>query len=219
MNWKTLQYFPRLDTRAFFVNKAPVNGVLLDLGSSDGETLGHIHELRPDLKLLSIDLEGSPANYPAGTEFHQANLESDILPWANNTIDIVTCMHLVEHLSTVTHLLAEVYRVLRPGGYLYVETPHPKTLALPSPEGCFVPNFTLNFYDDITHTKIVSMGALAKYAQRAGLIVQNSGTSRNWIFAAMWPVFACLRPSRKKYSARVHWIGWSSYIILKKPGV
>lgn len=217
MNWKKLQILPQLDTRAHFVSRAPSNGILLDLGSSDGETLCHIHELRPDLKLLSIDILGAPSNYPPNTDFHMANLEKDVFPWAENSVDVVTCMHLVEHLSSISHLLAEVERVLRPGGCLYVETPHPKSLNLSSPKGNFVSRFTLNFYDDVTHTHVVSMGAIGKHAERAGLLVDDSGISRNWIFAAMWPVFFFFPSSRKKYTALVHWLGWSAFIILKKP--
>ena len=55
MNWALLRQFPWLDTRAQFVAAAPRAGALLDLGSSDGETLRHIAELRPDLRLYAAD--------------------------------------------------------------------------------------------------------------------------------------------------------------------
>ena len=44
MNWNCLRPLPWLDTRARFVAQSPRSGTLLDLGSSDGETLGHIAE-------------------------------------------------------------------------------------------------------------------------------------------------------------------------------
>ena len=63
MNWKYLRAFPSLDTRASHIARTPLNGSLLDLGSSDGETLNHIAELRPDLRLHSADKFGHPEKY------------------------------------------------------------------------------------------------------------------------------------------------------------
>ena len=58
MNWTYLRPFAWVDTRARFVAGTPAGGALLDLGSSDGETLGHIAELRPDLRLFAADRAG-----------------------------------------------------------------------------------------------------------------------------------------------------------------
>jgi SAM-dependent methyltransferase len=217
MNWALLRHLPWLDTRARFVAAVPAAGALLDLGSSDGETLGHIAELRPDLRLYAADREGQPAKYPAGCQFQRADLERDKLPWPDRTMDGITCMHLIEHLNTLSPLLSEVARLLKPGGRVYFETPHPRTLALPSPRGAATGTFTLNFFDDPTHVRPVAMGALAQQVRSAGLQVVASGTSRNWAFAAAWPLLAFLPPSRKKFTARVHWLGWSAFLVACRP--
>lgn len=217
MNWSFLKSFPWLDTRAKFVADAPPGGRLLDLGSSDGETLRHFAELRPDLHWLAVDLEGSPGAYPQGCEFARLNLERDALPWPEASVDAVTCMHLVEHLCELGLLMREVARVLKPGARAYFETPHPRTLRFSSPAGAAAGTFTMNFYDDPTHVRIVSVGALARLARAAGLQVEASGTSRNWIFAAAWPLL-CLAPaSRKKFTAQAHWRGWSACLIVRRP--
>jgi SAM-dependent methyltransferase len=126
-------------------------------------------------------------------------------------------MHLIEHLHDLTLLLQEAARLLKPGGRIYFETPHPKSLALSSPAGAAAGTFTLNFFDDPTHVRPVAVGALAQLAGRAGLQVLASGISRNWLFAAAYPVFAFLPPSRKKFTTRVHWLGWSAYLIACRP--
>ena len=216
MNWRHLRHFPWLDTRARFVAGTPRAGNLLDLGSSDGLTLGHMHELRPDLKLFAADKAGEPASYPAGCQFERVDLEQGTLPWTSGTIDAITCMHLVEHLRDVTMLLKETARLLKPGGRIYLETPHPKSLALSSPRGAAAGSFTLNFFDDPTHVRPVAIGALAQWVRQAGLEVLTSGTSRNWVFAASYPLFMFLPPSRQKFTARVHWIGWSAYLIARR---
>jgi hypothetical protein len=76
--------------------------------------------------------------------------------------------------------------------------------------------FTLNFFDDPTHIRPVAIGALARIAMQEGLEVMDSGTSRNWLFAAAHPLFWFLPPSRKKFTARVHWLGWSAYLVARR---
>lgn len=213
MNWKHLRHFPWLDTRAAFVARTPKGGKLLDLGSSDGETLRHIAELRPDLTLHSADKFGHPENYPAGCDFHRCDFVTDRFPWPDASMDAITCMHVVEHLDSLTNLLAEAGRLLKPNGRIYFETPHPKTVHLPSAKG----KFTLNFFDDATHVRVVSLPELAKELPAARLKPERSGVSRNWLFAASHPLFCWRGESRQKFTARVHWIGWSAYLVAHKP--
>jgi hypothetical protein len=126
-------------------------------------------------------------------------------------------MHLIEHLHDLSLLLCEAARLLKPGGRIYFETPHPKTLVMPSPRGRGAGTFTLNFFDDRTHVRPVAMGALAEALTEVGLEVVASGTSRNWIFAAAYPYFLFRPPSRQKYTAMVHWLGWSAYLVAHRP--
>jgi SAM-dependent methyltransferase len=213
MNWLWLRSFPGLDTRARFVAQTPRQGKLLDLGSSDGETLNHIAELRPDLRLCSADKFGHPEKYPPRCEFHRLDFTQDRLPWPDHSLDAITCMHVIEHLENLKNLLAEITRLLKPGGRVYFETPHPKTVHLPSAAG----KFTLNFYDDSTHVRVVTMEELATQVSATNLRVAATGTSRNWVFAAAHPFLSLFPESRKKYTARVHWIGWSAYLIARQP--
>jgi len=82
MNWTYLRSCAWVDTRARFVTGTTAGGTLLDLGSSDGQTLGHMAELRPDLHFFATDMAGTPEHYPAGCQFQRADLEQDRLPWA-----------------------------------------------------------------------------------------------------------------------------------------
>jgi len=217
MNWAYLRHAPWLDTRAQFVARTPTGGALLDLGASDGETLRHIAELRPDLRFFAADVSGRPETYPAGCQFHRADLQRDKLPWPDRSMEAISCMHLVEHLNDLTLLMHEVARLLKPGGRFYVETPHPRSLTLPSLRGKVDVTFTFNFYDDPTHVKLVSIDDLERAVRCVGLEVLASGISRNWLFAASHLFYFFRPPSRQKYTAWVHWLGWSAYLIARRP--
>jgi len=217
MRWTWLRHCPWVDTRAAFVAATPKSGALLDLGSSTGETLGHFVELRPDLKIFAVDIQGQPERYPAGSQFHRADLQRDKLPWPDASMDAATCLHLVEHLDDLSHFMRETARVLKPGARIFFETPHPKSMILSSASGPEVGVFPMNFFDDLSHVRLVTTGALAQHARAAGLKVEVTGISRNWLFAAAYPCFALLPASRKKFTARLHWLGWSAYLIARKP--
>jgi 2-polyprenyl-3-methyl-5-hydroxy-6-metoxy-1,4-benzoquinol methylase len=61
------------------------------------------------------------------TEFQrdQFNLESDPFPYADNTIDVVLCAEIIEHLlHDPMAMLVEIHRVLKPNGTLVLTTPN-----------------------------------------------------------------------------------------------
>jgi SAM-dependent methyltransferase len=217
MNWSRWRSIPWIDTRAGFVAATPESGNLLDLGTSNGETLCHMWELRPDLHFFAVDIGVRPPRMPPNTSFARVDLESQPLPWPDRIFDSITCMHLIEHLKTTTNLWREIARVLKPGGRVYVETPGPQSLRTPSAPGELRGKVTLNFFDDPTHIVPMSTEAMAEAARDCGLEPAKTGRSRNWIFAASYPVFALLPARRNRYVAKLHWLGWSVYLIAKKP--
>lgn len=216
MNWKYFRKIPWIDSRSMFVSTTPRGGTLLDIGSSNGETLCHIRELRPDLKLFATDVNGDPEKYPRDCLFFRGDIQKDKLPWADESMDSITCMHVVEHLHNLQGLFSEAVRLLKPEGRIYIETPHPKTSTLPGLQGRAAGIFTMNFYDDPTHVAPVSIERLASYCREYGLQVLSSGISRNLLFAAANLVYTFLPPSRRKYTAKAHWIGWFVYLIARK---
>lgn len=218
VNWKHFRRVPWVDTRAAFVAALPPGGALLDIGTADGETLGHYAELRPDLKLSATDIAGSPEKYPPGCAFHRGDIQKDPLPWPDASLDGIISTHLVEHLAALDLFFAESARLLKPGGRMFVETPHPKTAALQSLPGAWAGNFPMSFYDDLTHTRPVATGVLAHHARRAGLEIVATGISRNRLFAASHLFYCFAPPSRQKYTARLHWLGWSAFLVARRPG-
>jgi SAM-dependent methyltransferase len=51
--------------------------------------------------------------------------ERDIYPYADESFDTVLCCELIEHLFTdPMHMMAEINRILKPGGHLLLTTPN-----------------------------------------------------------------------------------------------
>ena len=217
MKWTWLRFASWVDTRARFVDQLPRDGRLLDLGSSDGGTLRHFAELRPDLSLASADIEGAPEKYPRGTDFNRADFDRDALPWPDGSFDGITCMHVVEHLQDPAHIINEAFRLLKPGGRLYLETPAPETVSMKSATGEARDKVTVNFFDDPTHVAPVGIPEMMRLSAAAGFQVDRSGRSRNLAFCAAYPLLALTSPrSRKRYVAQLHWIGWSAFVIVSR---
>lgn len=73
-----------------------------------------------------------------GYDIDTVNFETDSLPEQDNSIDIIFCNSVIEHINNISKFFSEIYRVLKKGGILIIITP----------------NFTYdfkNFYDDPTH--------------------------------------------------------------------
>lgn len=69
----------------------------------------------PDIEILSFDIYASP-----NTDFIA---DGHSLPIANETIDAVWIQAVLEHVMYPQKVVAEIYRVLKPGGIVYAETP------------------------------------------------------------------------------------------------
>jgi SAM-dependent methyltransferase len=217
MNWKHLRHWSWLDTKARFVDSLPAGGALLDIGSSDGLTLRHFAELRPDLRIFATDLAGTPENYPAGCQFHRGDIQKDPLPWPDRSLDGITSIHLVEHLTSLDFFFSEAARLLKPGGRMFIETPHLKTMIIPSLPGKWAGTFPMSFFDDLSHTRPVAIGVLAHAARWRGFQIESSGTARNWLYAASY-LFYCMAPaSKQKFTAKLNWLGWSAFMVAARP--
>jgi 2-polyprenyl-6-hydroxyphenyl methylase/3-demethylubiquinone-9 3-methyltransferase len=53
-------------------------------------------------------------------EYHQCTAER--LPFNDQTMDAVTCFDVLEHIPDKRRTLAEIHRVLKPGGWLFFDT-------------------------------------------------------------------------------------------------
>jgi 2-polyprenyl-3-methyl-5-hydroxy-6-metoxy-1,4-benzoquinol methylase len=101
---------------------------VLDLGCGEGWFTRALQEAGADA--TGADVAREPLRRAAG-DLRLVHIESDELPFAPAAFDAVWAGELLEHVQDVVGLLAEIHRVLRPGGELILSTPdHPLRLRL-----------------------------------------------------------------------------------------
>jgi SAM-dependent methyltransferase len=109
-----------------FLPPIPLEGkTVLDFGCGSGE-LSRLLKERGAAKIYGVDLntealdQARRANrYGSSVEF-LLGAESSI-PLPNNSLDVVFCLSVLEHVIDVDSILDEWYRTLRPGGRVLIE--------------------------------------------------------------------------------------------------
>ena len=102
----------------------PQGGVVLDVGTGRGHSLlelaarfkpAQIHAADPDPDFEKRCAANARA-CPAPLQLHNAHAES--LPLADASVDLILCHQTLHHIVDQEAALAEMMRVLKPGGYL-----------------------------------------------------------------------------------------------------
>jgi SAM-dependent methyltransferase len=92
---------------------------VMDLGCGAGDSVDLFRAVDPDVSWVGVDIEGSPevaGRTRADAEF--VSFDGRHLPFDGASFDLVYCKQVLEHVEHPRDLIAEVARVLRPGGHL-----------------------------------------------------------------------------------------------------
>jgi SAM-dependent methyltransferase len=91
---------------------------------------------------------------------HQRLVQATILPFADNSFDIVTALDVIEHLDDDLAVLRDLYRVVRPGGLLIISVPAYRAL--------------WSYWDQILgHRRRYTTGGMRRVVRRAGWRVRK----------------------------------------------
>ena len=110
---------------------------ILDIGCGDGVLLSQVKTGR----LYGVDLDRGSLDFALTkikAKLVQAKAES--LPFRNSFFDVVIATEIIEHLPKPGLMLAEIRRVLKPGGRVIITTP------VKQPEGLTDPLHAQEFY-------------------------------------------------------------------------
>jgi SAM-dependent methyltransferase len=104
--------------------------VVLDVGCGRGACMTDPIPFRKNLrvlqgkvaKVIGIDVDQNSKNNPFLDDFRL--IQGDSWPVDNNSIDLVICDNVLEHISDPDNFFSEICRVLRNGGLLCLRTPN-----------------------------------------------------------------------------------------------
>lgn len=94
----------------------------LDIGCANGVLTRVYAERIGAAKVTGVDFVDMGIG--PGITFQQANLDTrEPLPFDAASFDVVTCMETLEHLHDTDHIVSEIRRILKPGGYAIIAVP------------------------------------------------------------------------------------------------
>ncbi len=96
---------------------------ILDLGCRTGELI--IERVtainKPEIYAVEIDQTHFKEIHKLGIKVIKTDIEKG-LPYKNNYFDIISANQIIEHLVNVDYFMEEIYRVLKPNGYVLLST-------------------------------------------------------------------------------------------------
>lgn len=150
----------------------------LDIGSADGPSAGWIREAIPHVASLDIDPRNLGATGVCGSAL--------ALPFPDEAFDLVSAFDVIEHCAPEDAALAEVRRVIRPGGTFL--------MAVPAYQWAWTDFDVAN-----GHHRRYTRGRAVAALERAGFVVQRS----TYAFTSVFPLFAAERLARRLRGSRL----------------
>lgn len=162
-------------------------------------------DLKPGMRLLDIGA-GAGTHTAAfnklglrasGITKQDVNLESGMIPYRDNSFDVVFCKSVLEHIRNTNSVMTETLRVLKPGGMAIFMTPDWET------------DYKF-FWDDPTHIKPFTKKGLLSALMLYGFT--DIDCKHFWALPFLWryPFLEPLRwiisllPSRFKWKDKKH---------------
>jgi SAM-dependent methyltransferase len=161
----TMWYFRALHRHAAALIRAHhpgVRGRLLDAGCGTGGFMRRANSWFPGLRFNGIDLYQVACEYAHSRGVHRiARASCTALPFGNESMAVVTSLDVLQHIPDDGKAVADIARVLEPGGLAVINVPAYQWL--------------WSYHDDVTDTeRRYTRGAMLKLLGSAGLEVVRS---------------------------------------------
>jgi 2-polyprenyl-3-methyl-5-hydroxy-6-metoxy-1,4-benzoquinol methylase len=104
----------------------PAQASILDVGCGSGAMLEQLAAAGCQ-QLFGLDI-APPAHSHSGITYCACDLDTPRTPWPDQSIDLALSVEVFEHVENMGALLAELARLLAPGGHLLVTTPNVQSI-------------------------------------------------------------------------------------------
>jgi SAM-dependent methyltransferase len=173
----------------FLQNEAQTKGEILDVGAGHGAFAQELHER--GFAVAACDLNPD-IFYFDEIPCVQADITQS-LPYPDEAFEAMVVMEVMEHISNHQTVFEEAWRVLKPGGRLYLSTPN--ILSLKSRLRFFLSGFYYSFgpldrarFDGMQHSAALTFDQFHYWAQKAGFrpgpfTIDRKQNSSRWLLA------------------------------------
>jgi len=117
--------------KPIFNSEIKDDSAVIDIGGFDGFISHNLKLLFPNLGIVVVDLDNSGLEIAKNYELDTLHASATDLPIDDNSIDMVLCLDLIEHLENDVKLIQEIFRILRKGGKVILTTPMEKGVLFP----------------------------------------------------------------------------------------
>lgn len=148
---------------------ASERGRLLDIGCGNGHLISRLQKYGWQVEGIDFDEQAVAYCQSKGLNVKVGDLQSQQYP--DDTFDILTLNHVIEHISDTEALLSECFRILKKGGSLVIATPNTKSMLH---EGHFGRNWLS--LDPPRHLYLFNLDNLTTFARRAGFAITVAKT-------------------------------------------
>jgi ubiquinone/menaquinone biosynthesis C-methylase UbiE len=107
------------------LKKAGTQAIVLDLGGGVGFYTAGISHALPENFIINLDLSPRALSYSGkkDSSLFLVCADAESLPFADNSIDAILGLDILEHIENVDNVFLEVYRVLKTNGVAHFHIP------------------------------------------------------------------------------------------------
>lgn len=95
----------------------------LDIGAGWGHLIAELKKARPLLRSEGCDYNPQH-NELQEVQFKHVDLNEGVLPYADQSFDLITCTEVLEHVENFRQVVREISRVCKPGARVLITTPN-----------------------------------------------------------------------------------------------
>lgn len=100
--------------------------IVMDLGCGEGNSIDYFRGKNHNIKWVGLDVISSPVIKRRGIRKDAEIIfyNGFEIPFKSGSFDLIYCNQVFEHVEKPTELMGDIYRVLKPDGYLVGSTSH-----------------------------------------------------------------------------------------------